>query len=161
MSAPVVPGAVPRDIVIHPDDRLRQVCAPVGAVDDDTRQLALDMLATMYAAPGRGLAAPQVGVLKRLFVVDVTWRDGDPDPMICIDPELSDPSVEQTTREEGCLSIPDHPVRVTRPEAVTLTFTDLTGTRQTRRLTGIAATCAQHEFDHLNGVLILDHESPA
>ncbi|MFB2530766.1 peptide deformylase [Paracoccus sp. p3-h83] len=158
---PTVPGAVTRAIVTYPDDRLRAVCAPVGVVDAEIRQLVIDMLATMYAAPGRGLAAPQVGVLKRLFVIDVTWRDGAPDPMICIDPELSDPSDVMVAREEGCLSIPDHPVIVTRPDAVSLTYTDVTGQRLTRRLTGIAATCAQHEFDHLNGVLILDHESPA
>lgn len=158
MSAPPVPGATPRALVIHPDDRLRQVCAPVGAVDAETRQLAMDMLATMYAAPGRGLAAPQVGVLKRLFVMDVTWREGAPDPWVCLDPVISDPSEAMATREEGCLSIPDHPVRVTRPASVTLNFTDLTGARQSHRLTGFAAACAQHEADHLDGILILDHE---
>ncbi len=161
MSAPVLPGATPRAIVIHPDPRLRATCAPVGAVTEEVRDLARDMLATMYAAPGRGLAAPQVGVLKRLFVMDCTWREGAPDPLVCIDPMIRDASEVMATREEGCLSIPDHPVRVTRPSEVTLEFTDLTGARRSRRLTGFAAACAQHENDHLNGVLILDHEARA
>jgi peptide deformylase len=143
-------------IVTHPDPRLRAVCAPVGAVDDAVRALAADMLETMYAAPGRGLAAPQVGVLRRLFVMDPGWRDGAPEPLVCIDPELTDPSAETATRTEGCLSIPDLPLPVARPAEITLRWTGLDGRRQERRLTGFAATVAQHEADHLDGVLILD-----
>lgn len=148
-------------IVTHPDARLRAVCAPLGAVDEGVRRLAADMLETMYAAPGRGLAAPQVGVLRRLFVMDPGWKDGVPEPLVCIDPEIADPSSETATRTEGCLSIPDHPVAVTRPAEVTLRWTGLDGVRQERRLTGLAATVAQHEADHLDGRLILDHAPPA
>jgi peptide deformylase len=144
-------------IVTVPDDRLRAVSAPVGAVDDAVRRLAADMLDTMYAAPGRGLAAPQVGVLRRLFVMDPGWKDGALEPLVCIDPEIADPSPDTATRIEGCLSIPDHPVAVTRPAAVTLRWTDLDGARHERRLTGFAAVVAQHEADHLDGRLILDH----
>ncbi|MFN3644339.1 MAG: peptide deformylase [Gemmobacter sp.] len=147
-------------IVLYPDDRLRAVCAPVGAVDEGVRALAADMLETMYAAPGRGLAAPQVGVLRRLFVMDVAWREGAPDPVVCIDPEIADPSPETVTRSEGCLSIPGRPVDVTRPAAVTLRWTGLDGRRHDRRLTGDAAMAAQHEADHLDGRLIVDGAPP-
>lgn len=148
-------------IVTHPDARLRALCAPVGAVDDETRRLAADMLDTMYAAPGRGLAAPQVGVLRRLFVMDPGWRDGAPEPLVCIDPEIADPSEETATSTESCLSIPGEPRAVTRPAAVTLRWTDLDGVRHARRLTGFAAVVAQHEADHLDGVLILDRAGAA
>lgn len=147
-------------ILRHPDARLRAVCAPVGAVDDAVRALAADLLDTMYAAPGRGLAAPQVGVLRRLFVIDPTWRDGAPDPLVCIDPEIAAPSAETARRSEGCLSIPDRPVDVIRPAAVTLRWTGLDGRRHERRLSGFAAAAAQHEADHLDGILILDRAAP-
>lgn len=147
-------------VVLYPDPRLRALCAPVGQVDDAIRALAADMLETMYAAPGRGLAGPQVGVLRRIFVMDPGWREGTPEPLVCIDPEIADPSAEVATREEGCLSIPGRPVAVTRPAAITLRWTGLYGARQERRLAGFAAVVAQHEADHLDGRLILDHERP-
>ncbi|AXC48485.1 peptide deformylase [Paracoccus suum] len=153
---PPTSGAV-RPVVQYPDPALRQVC--VG-LPDDPEALALDMLATMYAAPGRGLAAPQLGLPWRMFVMDVDWKSGSPAPLIALDPALSDPSAETVTRSEGCLSIADHPVLVTRPAEVTLHWTDLAGNRRSQRLTGVAATCAQHEYDHLDGILILDHERP-
>lgn len=140
-------------ILQYPDPVLRRVCA---GLPDDPAQLAADLLATMYAAPGRGLAAPQVGLSLRMFVIDTGWKDGAPDPLVALNPEIVDPSDEQATNIEGCLSIPGQPVEVTRPAAVTLRWTDLTGVRHERRLTGIEAVCAQHEADHLDGRLIVD-----
>ncbi len=143
-------------ILIHPDAFLRRVCA---GLPDDPAQVAADMLATMYAAPGRGLAAPQVGLPFRMFVLDTGWKEGEPAPLVALEPEIVDPSDELATFTEGCLSIPDRPVAVTRPAEVTLRWTDLTGTRHERRLTGIEAVCAQHEADHLDGRLIVDFEA--
>ena len=148
-----------RQIVMHPDPRLREVCAPVGEVTADVRVLAEDMLETMYDAPGRGLAAPQVGVLSRLFVVDAGWKEGVPSPLVMIDPVVEAASNETSEMEEGCLSIPDTPVVVRRPETVTMSWTELAGGRVTRRLEGIEARCALHEMDHLDGVLIVDREA--
>lgn len=143
-------------ILLHPDPMLRRVCA---GLPDDPAQLAADMLATMYAAPGRGLAAPQVGLPFRMFVLDTAWKEGEPARLVALEPEILDPSAELATFTEGCLSIPDRPVAVTRPAAVTLRWTDLDGARRERRLTGIEAVCAQHEADHLDGRLILDFEA--
>lgn len=143
-------------ILQFPDPRLRSLCTPVTKIDDAIHQLAADMFETLYAAPGRGLAAPQVGVLLRLFVIDTGWRDGTPTPKVCINPEILDQSQTLTLRTEGCLSIPDVPADVARPSEITLRWTDLSGAIQTERLTGIEATCAQHELDHLNGRLCID-----
>lgn len=144
------------EILHYPDARLRRVCLPVGAPDDGIRQLAADMLETMYAAPGRGLAAPQVGVLRRLFVMDPAWKEGTPAPLVCLDPEILDAADAECTGPEGCLSIPGVPVTVSRPEWVLLRWHDLDGQVRTERLAGAAAVCAQHELDHLNGRLIID-----
>lgn len=143
-------------ILLHPDPRLREVCAPVGPVTAEVRNLAADMLETMYGAPGRGLAAPQVGVLRRLFVMDVAWKEGAPAPVVAIDPEIEAASDETEDCEEACLSIPGQPRVVTRPAAVTMRWTGLDGARGEHRLQGAAARCALHELDHLDGVLILD-----
>ena len=143
-------------ILRYPDPRLRRVALPVTVVDDRIRTLAEDMLQTIYAAPGRGLAGPQVGVLERLFVIDVTWKEGTRTPRVFINPELIAASDSLHTGTEGCLSIPGVPVAVTRPAEVTLRWTDLEGAPRSERLTGAEATCAQHEFDHLNGRLIID-----
>ena len=148
--------AAPLDIVLHPDPRLAQACAPVGAVDEATLALARAMLDTMYAAPGRGLAAPQVGVLKRLFVMDAGWKQGAPAPRICIDPEITWTSPEQVVMEEGCLSIPGQPRRLSRPARIRMAWTGADGTRAEHALDGAEARIAQHEHDHLDGVLILD-----
>ena len=145
-----------RPILLHPDERLRAVCAPVGAVTDEVRALAADLLETMYDAPGRGLAAPQVGVLSRVFVMDVAWKDADADPVVMIDPEVLDASGATEGIEESCLSLPGEPRVVVRPLEVAMAWTDLDGERVHRRLAGMAARCAQHELDHLDGVLILD-----
>lgn len=143
-------------IVQHPDPILRAVCA---GLPGDPEQLAADMLATMYAAPGRGLAAPQVGLPFRMFVLDTGWKDGAASPLVALEPEIAEPSEALATRVEGCLSIPERPVAVTRPAEVTLRWTDLRGARHERRLTGIEAVCAQHEADHLDGRLIVDFEA--
>jgi peptide deformylase len=143
-------------ILRYPDPRLRRLAVSVGTVTGEVRALARDMLETMYAAPGRGLAGPQVAVLRRLFVIDVTWKEGARDPRVFLDPELIDASEATHTGAEGCLSIPGVPAQVTRPAEVMLAWTDLDGTRRTERLTGAEAVCAQHELDHLNGRLILD-----
>lgn len=143
-------------IVLWPDARLAVPCAPVRQVDDDVSRLAADMLDTMYAAPGRGLAAPQVGVLRRLFVMDVTWKDGPRNPVICIDPEILWRSEAVATGPEGCLSIPGVMTEVERSIEIALAWTGLDGLRHEQRLTGFAAICAQHETDHLDGIVTLD-----
>ena len=139
-------------IVQHPDPILRVVCDPVSG---DVTKLARDMLDTMYAAPGRGLAGPQVGVTERLFVLDATWKDGLPDPRVFVNPEIVARDGRQVN-EEGCLSIPDTPRRVARPAEITLAFDGASGRRE-ERFAGFAAACICHEMDHLDGVLILDH----
>lgn len=147
-------GVLP--ILRYPDPCLRRVALPVGRVDAGVRRLAADMLETIYAAPGRGLAGPQVGVPRRIFVIDVTWKEGARTPRVLIDPELVDASDALHAGAEGCLSIPGLAVAVTRPAEITLRWTDLDGARCTGRLTGAEAVCAQHELDHLNGRLIID-----
>ncbi len=143
-----------RAIICWPDPRLATVCAPVAG---DVAALAADMLDTMYAAPGRGLAAPQVGVLLRLFVMDVTWKDGARDPQVFINPEILWRSATRKTGPEGCLSIPGVLAEVERATEVRLRWTDLAGAVREETLTGFAAICAQHEYDHLDGIVTLDH----
>ncbi len=149
-------------ILIHPDPRLRKLCAPVAEIDAGLERLIDDMFATMYAAPGIGLAAPQVGVDARLVVIDcANTEDGEaPDPMVLINPEVVAASEEQRTYNEGCLSVPDQYADVTRPAAVTVRFTDRTGADQRRDFAGLRATCVQHEIDHLNGKLFIDYLGP-
>ena len=149
-----------REILAHPDPLLRRRCEPVGAVTDAVRALVADMLETMYDAPGRGLAAPQVGVLSRLFVADVSWRDGTPEPMAFVDPEVAAVSDEDAVGVEACLSIPGRPMRMTRPAWVDLRWTDLDGRPREGRFEGDWGVCVQHEMDHLDGVLILDRGEP-
>ncbi|WP_299816272.1 peptide deformylase [uncultured Jannaschia sp.] len=139
-------------IVMHPDPTLRVVCRPVAG---DVTQLARDMLDTMYAAPGRGLAGPQVGVTERLFVLDASWKDGLADPRVFVNPEIVAREGRQVNIE-GCLSIPDTPRRVVRPAEITLAFDGPSGRRE-ERFSGFAAACICHEMDHLDGVLILDY----
>ncbi len=146
-------------LLFWPDPVLRRVCAPVTAFDAALAALAKDMLETMYAAPGRGLAAPQIGDARRIFVMDPDWKTGTPAPLVCVNPAIVGASETRATRQEGCLSIPDTPRDVTRPVAITLTWQDPSGQVHRGDLTGFAATCAQHELDHLNGILILDHAS--
>ena len=145
-------------ILRWPDPRLSQVCAP-AVPDDDLRTLAADMLETMYAAPGRGLAAPQVGRLVRMFVMDVDWKTGTPAPMVFVNPEI-ELLGERVTGPEGCLSIPGPVTEVERAAQVRVRWTALDGTAHEAAFDGFAAICIQHEYDHLDGILTLDRLSP-
>ncbi len=146
-----------REIVLWPDPRLTETCAPVAEITPEIETLAADMLETMYAAPGRGLAAPQVGVLQRLFVMDVGWKEGKSDPLVCINPMLQEVSEDRASSEEGCLSIPGVLAEVTRPAQVQMVWTGLNGARYVQSFDGFAAACVQHELDHLDGVVTFDH----
>ena len=149
-------AAAPPAIRLHPDPVLRAACAPVAG---DPTALARAMLDAMYAAPGRGLAASQLGEALRLFVMDATWKDGLPDPRVFVNPELLAREGEQA-HEEACLSIPGVTRRVARARRVVLAFDGAEGRRE-EAFEGFAAACVQHEMDHLDGVLILDHpEAP-
>lgn len=150
-----------RPILIHPDPRLKKVCAPVAHVTADLGALAEDMLHTMYEAPGIGLAAPQIGVMQRLFVMDCVKEEGAaPRPMVLINPEITWASDESSTYEEGCLSIPEQYADVTRPAAIRMAWLGLDGKQHEEEFTGLWATCAQHELDHLNGKLFIDYLGP-
>ena len=147
------------DIVIAPDPRLKQISTDVAEVNDEIRQLLDDMLETMYDAPGIGLAAIQVGVAKRLIVMDLAGRDEEPNPLFLINPVISDTSEELAVYEEGCLSIPEQYAEVQRPARCTVTYLDRDGKEQVMKADGLLATCVQHEMDHLNGILFVDHLS--
>ncbi|MFN3846484.1 MAG: peptide deformylase [Paracoccaceae bacterium] len=146
-------------ILLWPDPRLSKPCAPVGC--EDVSGICKDMLQSMYAASGRGLAAPQVGVMLRIFVMDLTWKDGNPDPHIMINPQIWWRSTDVVTGPEGCLSIPGVIADVARPKSIRLAWTDETGRSRDDTLTGFAAVCAQHEYDHLDGVVTFDRVSAA
>ncbi len=148
-----------RPILLHPDPRLKAVAKPVTSIDDSLRRLAGDMLETMYDAPGVGLAAPQVGVLSRMIVMDCT-KDEPPRPLVLVNPEVVWTSEEKAPYEEGCLSIPEHFADVTRPREVEVRWTDLNGQEQVQRFDGLWAVCVQHEIDHLNGKLFIDYLGP-
>jgi peptide deformylase len=150
-----------RPIILHPDPRLKSMCKPVSAVTDDLRRLSDDMLETMYDAPGIGLAAPQVGQLVRLIVMDCVKEEGAaPRPMVLLNPEITWSSPEKAAYEEGCLSIPEHYAEVERPAEVEVSWLGLDGQPAAERFTGLWATCVQHEIDHLNGRLFIDHLGP-
>ena len=150
-----------RPILIHPDPRLKKVCDPVSDVGDQLRALAEDMLETMYDAPGIGLAAPQVGVLDRLIVLDCAKDEGEePRPLVMANPEVIASSDEKNVYEEGCLSIPDQFADVTRPKVVDVRWMDMDGKERTETFDGLWATCVQHEIDHLNGKLFIDYLGP-
>jgi peptide deformylase len=148
-----------RVIIILPDKRLRLVSKPVAKVDAATRKLVDDMFATMYAAPGIGLAAIQVGEPRRIITLDLAKKDQPKDPRVIINPELLWESDETASYEEGCLSIPEYYEEVERPIAVKIKFQDIDGKPQELDATGLLATALQHEIDHLNGVLFIDHIS--
>ena len=151
-----------REIITLPDPRLRLVSEPVKTIDAEVRHLAEDMLETMYAAPGIGLAAIQVGVPRRMLVLDVAKREdeeAEPDPLFLINPEILTVSDERAVHEEGCLSIPEYYAEVERPAAVKVAYLDRNGKRQELDADGILATCLQHEIDHLDGKLFIDHLS--
>jgi len=145
-------------ILYVPDPRLRAKAKPVPPGDPRVPDLAEKMLATMYKAPGIGLAAPQIGELLRLVVIDIR-PDEKPEPMVLVNPEIVADSQELATREEGCLSLPNQFADVTRPARVKVRWQDLTGTKKEIEADGLLAACLQHEIDHLNGVLFVDHIS--
>jgi peptide deformylase len=145
-------------ILYVPDPRLRTKAKPVEPGDQRIAALSERMLATMYKAPGIGLAAPQIGELLRLVVVDIR-PDEKPDPMVLLNPEILAESKELSTREEGCLSLPNQYADVTRPARVKVRWQDLTGARREMEADGLLSACLQHEIDHLNGVLFVDHVS--
>jgi peptide deformylase len=148
-----------REIIILPDKRLRLVSAPVKAVDADLKKLVEDMFETMYDAPGIGLAAIQVGVPKRIVTMDLSKKDDDKEQRVFINPEVVWSSEEVRAHEEGCLSIPEFYEEVERPAQVRVKYLDLAGKEQEIEASGLLATCLQHEIDHTNGVLFIDHIS--
>ena len=148
-----------RDLVILPDARLRLKSEPVAAVDDEVRALFDDMLAMMYDAPGIGLAAIQIGIPKRLVVIDLAKEDEAPAPVFLANPEITWRSEETSTYEEGCLSIPEYYEEVERPASCRVRFLDRDGAERELDCEGLMATCVQHEVDHLDGILFIDHIS--
>jgi len=150
-----------RSILIHPDPRLKKVCDPVSDITPELQRLADDMLETMYDAPGIGLAAPQVGVMQRLIVMDCIKEEGAaPEPMVLINPAVTWSSDDVNVYEEGCLSIPEQFGEVERPAEVRVSWLDRDGKAQEREFDGLWATCVQHEIDHLNGKLFIDYLKP-
>ncbi len=148
-----------RDIITVPDPLLKTVSTLVEAVDDDLRVLMDDMLETMYAAPGIGLAAVQVGVPRRVIVMDLAPKEEPPEPRYFVNPEITWSSEELAVREEGCLSVPEIYDEVERPARVGLRYLNYKGEQVEEDAEGILAVCIQHEMDHLNGVLFIDHLS--
>lgn len=145
------------EILRWPDPRLMEICPQIAEITPEIETLAADMLETMYAAPGRGLAGPQVGAMLRMFVMDTGWKEGKPDPLVCINPMLQEVSEERATNTEGCLSIPGVSADISRPAQVQMVWTGLNGGRYVQSFTGFAAACVQHELDHLDGVVTFDH----
>ncbi len=148
-----------REILVVPDPVLKQVSAPVTAVDDDLRALMDDMLETMYAAPGIGLAAIQIGVAKRVIVMDISRQEEPPAPRYFVNPEILWASEETLPYEEGCLSVPEIYDEVERPAQVKLRYLNYQGETVEEEAEGLYAVCIQHEMDHLDGVLFIDHLS--
>lgn len=148
-----------RDILIVPDPRLKQECEEVTEVNDEIRELLDDMLETMYAAPGIGLAAPQVGVMKRVVVMDVSDDKEKPQPLKLVNPEIIWESEDTSVYQEGCLSIPEQYADVERPAEVGLRYLDENGKEHEIEADGLLATCIQHELDHLDGILFTDYLS--
>ena len=150
-----------RNILLHPDPRLKKIATPIVDLSDELRVLADDMLATMYEAPGIGLAAPQIGVLERLIVLDCVKEEGaDPRHVAMFNPEITASSDELSVYDEGCLSIPEIYAEVTRPAEVSVRWMGLDGAEHNETFDGLWATCVQHEIDHLNGKLFIDYLKP-
>ncbi|MFK0162826.1 peptide deformylase [Rhizobium sp. NPDC090279] len=148
-----------KPLIILPDPLLRQASKPIERIDIETQRLADDMLETMYDAPGIGLAAIQIGVPRRMLVIDVSREGEEKQPLVFINPEIVASSDERSVYEEGCLSIPDYYAEVERPASVTVKHLDRNGKEQLTEADGLLATCVQHEIDHLNGVLFIDYIS--
>ena len=177
LAAYLVPMAI-REILEVPDPRLKIVSSPVTEFDEDLKTLVADMFETMYDAPGIGLAAIQIGVPKRVLVIDLQPEDEDAEPVPCnhdghahhhrptrkeprvfVNPEILDPAPELATYQEGCLSVPDIYADVDRPATCRVRYQDLEGNFHEEQLDGLMATCIQHEMDHLEGILFIDHLS--
>ncbi len=148
-----------RKIVIEPDPILRKKSELLEKVDDDLRKLLDDMLETMYSAPGIGLAAVQVGILKRLIVIDISKEKDKKNPLFLINPEIISKSKSTSTYEEGCLSLPGHFAEIERPAECHIKYIDYEGKKREIKANGLLSTCIQHEVDHLNGVLFIDYLS--
>ena len=148
-----------KQILTIPDPLLRKVSEPVTSVNTEVKNLMDDMLETMYAAPGIGLAAVQVGVLKRIIVIDLSKNGQKKTPLFIVNPQITFKSDELISYEEGCLSIPNQFAEVKRPSSCKVNFLDYNGKKREINADGLLATCIQHEVDHLNGVLFIDHLS--
>ena len=148
-----------REIIILPDKRLRLNSEPVKRIDAGVRKLVDDMFETMYDAPGIGLAAIQIGVAKRVFTLDLSKKESEHAPQVFINPEISWRSEETATYEEGCLSIPEYYEDVERPVQVKVKYLDLDGNAHEIEADSLLARCVQHEIEHINGVLFIDHIS--
>ncbi|HZD91586.1 MAG TPA: peptide deformylase [Pseudolabrys sp.] len=148
-----------RDILILPDPTLRLTSEPVTAIDNSLRALIDDMFETMYDAPGIGLAAIQIGVPKRIVTMDLAKKDEEKEPQVFINPEVTWSSGDLAIYEEGCLSIPDYYAEVERPAKVKVKYMDADGKSHEIEADGLLATCLQHEIDHTNGILFIDHIS--
>ena len=148
-----------RQILTAPDPILKQVSKPVQSVDDNLRALMDEMLETMYEAPGIGLAAIQIGVPKRVIVMDLSGEEEEADPRYFVNPEITWHADEFALYQEGCLSVPEHYADVERPKEVNVKFLDYAGKPQKLEAEELLATCIQHEIDHLNGILFIDHLS--
>ena len=146
-------------ILLEPDPILRKKCQPIENVDDELRKLMKDMLETMYKAPGIGLAAIQVGILKRVVVVDISKDDQEKHPLFFVNPEITYRSKETSVYEEGCLSLPGQFAEIERPAKCHLKYIDFNGKEKKLKADGLLSTCIQHEVDHLNGVLFIDYLS--
>jgi peptide deformylase len=156
---PIVDGKIMAQlpILVAPDPRLAKKSLPVAEVDGEIRQLMDDMLETMYAAPGIGLAAPQVGVLKRVIVLDLAGDDEAPSPFKMANPEIIWVSDDDAEYNEGCLSVPEHYADVVRPASCVVRYLDENNVQREITAEGLLSTCVQHEIDHLDGVLFIDH----
>ena len=148
-----------RKIIIEPDPILRQKSEKLEKVDDELRKLMDDMLETMYSAPGIGLAAVQIGILKRLVVIDITKDDQKKNPIFLINPKIISKSKNTSIYEEGCLSLPGHFAEIERPSECQIDYLDYNGKEKKLKASGLLATCIQHEIDHLNGILFIDYLS--
>ena len=148
-----------RKILTEPDPILRKKCEPLEKVDTDTKKLMDDMLETMYVAPGIGLAAVQVGILKRLVVIDISKGEEKKKPIFLINPQIIHQSKKTSVYEEGCLSLPGQFAEIERPAECTIKYIDYNGKEKDLKADGLLATCIQHEVDHLNGILFIDYLS--
>ena len=148
-----------RNIVIEPDPILREKSSKLETVDDETRKLLDDMLQTMYEAPGIGLAAVQIGILRRLIVLDVSKKEDEKKPLFLINPEITFKSKKTSLFEEGCLSLPGYFAEIERPAECKINYIDYYGKKKELKAEGLLSTCVQHEIDHLNGVLFIDYLS--